>query len=541
MSPALLVALERLPMSKSVVVIGGGIGGMAAAGLLAKDGYQVTLVEANARLGGRAGLWEKDGFRFDTGPSWYLMPEVFDHWYQLMGTSASEHLKLTKLDPGYRVYFEPDGGGSAEYVDVRANREDNLALLEKMEPGSRASMEKYLDSAEETYNIAKEFFLYTSFQDLRTLLVPQVLKRAGTLFRLLTTPIMTFAKKYTSNPRIQQLLGYPAVFLGSSPYIAPSMFHLMSHLDLQDGVLYAEGGFVRVMDSMREIIESSGVTVLTNSRVSAITTQRSGGKAKATGVTFLDVEGDSHTLVADLVVSTADLHHSETTLLPSELQTYPQSWWDKKVAGPSAILLYLGIKGEVPELLHHSLFFTKDWDDNFSRIFSNPPTIPNPASIYACKPSETDSSVAPKGHSNVFVLIPMPADISMGHGGLNGSGDALVEEIADRSIEQIARWSGATDLAERIVLRRSVGPADFAMDLGAWKGTALGPAHTLGQSALFRAGNVSKKVQDLYYAGSSTIPGIGLPMCLISAEVVLKRIRGDVSTGPLPTPLTPVA
>ena len=129
-------------MSKSVVVIGGGIGGMATAGLLAKDGYQVTLVEAHARLGGRAGLWEKDGFRFDTGPSWYLMPEVFDHWYRLMGTTAEEHLTLTKLDPGYRVYFEPEGNASSEFVDVRANREDNLALLEEMEPGSRASMEK---------------------------------------------------------------------------------------------------------------------------------------------------------------------------------------------------------------------------------------------------------------------------------------------------------------------------------------------------------------------------------------------------------------
>jgi phytoene desaturase len=204
------------------------------------------------------------------------------------------------------------------------------------------------------------------------------------------------------------------------------------------------------------------------------------------------------------------------------------------------VLLYLGVKGAVPELLHHSLFFTKDWDDNFSRIFAVPPTIPDPASLYVCKPSATDSSVAPKGHTNLFVLVPMPADVSMGRGGINRSGDALIEEIADRAIEQISRWSGAHDLADRIVLRRSVGPADFAGDLNAWKGTALGPAHTLMQSALFRAGNVSKKVDGLYYAGSSTIPGIGLPMCLISAEVLVKRVRGDVSTSPLSEPLVPI-
>jgi phytoene desaturase len=528
-------------MSKSVIVVGGGIGGIATAGLMARDGYDVTLVEAHARLGGRAGLWVKDGFRFDTGPSWYLMPEVFDHWYRLMGTSADEHLSLTKLDPGYRVYFEPAGNERAEFVDVRATREDNLALLEEMEPGSRASMEKYLDSAKETYEIAKAHFLYTSFQDLRPLLVKQVLKRTGTLVRLLTTPIMTFVKRHTSNPRIQQLLGYPAVFLGSSPYLAPSMFHLMSYLDLEDGVLYAEGGFTRVIDSMREVIEDHGVTIMTSTKVNAIATERVRGKARATGVTYKDSDGHTHTLSADIVVSTTDLHHSETKLLPEELQTYPQKWWDKKVAGPSAVLLYLGVKGEVPELLHHSLFFTEDWDDNFSQIFADKPTVPSPASLYVCKPSATDSSVAPKGHTNLFVLVPMPADVTLGHGGLNGSGDPAVEGIADRAIEQIIKWSGASDLADRIVLRRSVGPADFAGDLNAWKGTALGPAHILTQSALFRAGNISKKVEGLFYAGSSTIPGIGLPMCLISAEVLLKRVRGDVSTGPLPEPLMPVA
>lgn len=526
-------------MSKSVVIVGGGIGGIATAGLLARDGYDVTLVEAHARLGGRAGLWEKDGFRFDTGPSWYLMPEVFDHWYKLMGSSAEEHLTLTKLDPGYRVYFEPQGARDAEVIDVRASREENLALLEEIEPGSRATMEKYLDSAKETYEIAKEYFLYTSFQSLRTLLVPAVLKRVGTLFRLLTTPIMTFAKRHTANPKIQQLLGYPAVFLGSSPYIAPSMFHLMSYLDLEDGVLYAEGGFTRVIESMRGIIEDHGVTVLTHSRVSSINTEKRSGKAHVAGVTYEDSHGVTHTVSADFVVSTTDLHHSETTLLPSELQTYPQSYWEKKVAGPSAVLLYLGVKGDVPELLHHTLFFTEDWEDNFSKIFADNPTVPNPASLYVCKPSATDGSVAPKGHTNLFVLVPMPADVSLGRGGLDGSGDSAVEAIADRAIAQIAQWSGANDLAERIVVRRSVGPGDFQADLNAWMGTALGPAHTLMQSALFRSGNVSKRVEGLYYAGSSTIPGIGLPMCLISAEVLVKRVRGDVSTSPLAEPLVP--
>jgi len=160
--------------------------------------------------------------------------------------------------------------------------------------------------------------------------------------------------------------------------------------------------------------------------------------------------------------------------------------------------------------------------------------VPAPASLYVCKPSGVDPSVAPKGSENLFVLVPIPADPTIGHGG-----DDRIEKLADVVIEQIADWTGIADLADRITVRRTVGPADFVDDLNAWRGTALGPAHTLKQSAFFRAGNKSKKVEGLYYVGGSTIPGIGLPMCLISAEVLVKRLRGDTTTEPLPEPLRP--
>lgn len=514
-----------------VVIIGGGMGGLSASGLLARDGYQVTLLEALPNTGGRAGSWSKDGFRFDTGPSWYLMPEVFDHWYRLMGTSAAEQLDLSLLDPGYRVFFEPTSGGPAEFVDVEVGREKNLDLFDSIEPGSRAAMAKYLDSATETYEIAKKYFLYTSFVKLGPILKREVLVRLGTLARLLLTKIWGFAGRSVSTLRAKQLLGYPAVFLGTSPYEAPAMFHLMSHLDLVDGVLYARGGFHRVLESIRELCVEAGVDVRTNSKVTRINVDSSG---RATGVTYTDKAGNVHTIDADIVVSGADLHHTETTMLEAEQQTYPESWWETKKPSPGAILLYLGVKGDLPNLLHHSLFFTEDWDSNFSQIFTDKPTMPNPASFYVCTPSKTDDSVAPAGDSNVFVLVPCPADVTLGKGGIDGAGDPVIEEVADRTIDAIAEWANIPDFRERIVVRRTVGPADFAADLGAWKGNSLGPAHTLTQSALFRASNKSRKVEGLYYVGSGTIPGIGLPMCLISAEVLLKRLRGDHSAGPLP-------
>jgi phytoene desaturase len=519
------------PAGSAVIVIGGGISGLASSALLAREGHQVTLLESRDAVGGRAGSWESRGFRFDTGPSWYLMPEVFDHFYRLLGTSADQQLNLVTLDPGYRVYYE----GVAEPIDVAADRAENIELFERVQRGAGRKLDRYLKSAEQTYEMAKRRFLYTTFADLRPLFARDVRRQSLQFARLLLEPLSRLAARTVKDDRLRKILGYPAVFLGSSPYLTPSMYHLMSHLDLADGVLYPIGGFTRVIESIADLARAEGVTIVTGAEVTRITVE---GRA-ATGVQYRGADGDTHTLTADIVVSAADLHHTETELLAPAQQTYPQSYWDRKVPGPSALLLYLGVKGDLPQLEHHTLLFTKNWKKGFDAIFGSHPRIPAPASLYVCKPSGVDPDVAPDGTENLFVLVPIPADASLGHGGEQGAGDAKIEAVADLVIAQIAEWTGIPDLAERITVRRTVAPGDFADDLHAWRGTALGPAHTLRQSAFFRAGNKSKKVRGLYFVGGSTIPGIGLPMCLISAEVLLKRLRGDTSTEALPVPLPP--
>jgi len=516
-----------------IVVIGGGIAGLASAGLLAKEGHEVTLLEARPEVGGRAGSWESDGFRFDTGPSWYLMPEVFDHFYRLMGTTAEEQLQLVTLDPGYRVFFE----GVEQPLDISADIDENIELFEGVEKGAGKKLEAYLSSAKEVYELAKLRFLYTTFADFRPLLRKDVLTQAGRFIQLLLQPLSSFVSRRFKDHRLRQVLGYPAVFLGSSPYLTPSMYHLMSHLDLADGVLYPMGGFTRVIESIADLATDAGATVITRAEVTRIVVE--GGRT--TGVEYIDGSGAVQFADADLVVSAADLHHSETVLLEAEHQTYPQRYWDSKLAGPSALLLYLGVEGELPELEHHTLLFTKEWERGFDAIFGANPTVPEPASLYICKPSGVDPDVAPEGYENLFVLVPIPADLTIGRGDTDGDGDARIEALADRVIAQIALWTGIPDLASRVTVRRTVGPGNFADELHTWKGTALGPAHTLKQSAFFRAGNVSKKVEGLYYVGGSTIPGIGLPMCLISAEILIKRLRGDTSTEPLPEPLVPAS
>ncbi len=534
---------------RRVAVVGGGVAGLATAALLARDGHAVTLLEKNETLGGRAGSWTPEpvahgGFRFDTGPSWWLMPEVFEHFFRLLGTTTDEQLTLRLLDPAYRVFSE----GHADPLDVAASRAGNLALFESVEPGAGAALDAYLRSAEETYDLAVQQFLYTSFDSAAAYAGRRLIAGAPRLAGLLARSLETHVADRFADPRLRQILGYPAVFLGSSPDRAPSMYHLMSHLDLADGVRYPDGGFAALVEALAGLARGHGADVRTGARATAVVTRATGGvpapgrrRAAVSGVAWTDADGAEHLLPADVVVGATDLHHVETTLLPAHLQTYPQRWWDRAVSGPGAVLALLGVRGALPELAHHSLFFTRDWGANFDAIFERPTRVPDPASLYVCRPSATDPAVAPPGHENLFVLVPVPPDPGLGAGGVDGAGDPVVEAIADRAIDLVADWAGVPDLAERVVVRRTVGPADFVADVNAWSGGALGPAHVLRQSAFLRAGNASRKVAGLYYAGHGTVPGIGLPMCLISAELVLKRLRGDRSVGPSAEPSRSVA
>ncbi|GGR65528.1 phytoene desaturase [Nocardioides luteus] len=512
-----------------VVVVGGGIAGLATAALLASRGHSVDLLEKNGDLGGRVGSVERDGFRFDTGASWYLMPEVFEHFFSLLGTTAETEFDLTVLDPSYRVFFE----GHSEPVDLRPDRAHNRALFERLEPGAGDRFDAYLRSADDTYDMALRRFLYTSFDSPTAFAHPDVLRRTPALGRLLTRSLESHVAGAFADHRLRQVLGYPAVFLGSSPSRTPSMYHLMSRLDLGDRVLYPQGGFTRLIQVIANLAEKHGARLHTGAAVTRIlTTDAAGGRPVVAGVEHDSPEG-SRTVEADVVVGAADLHHLETALLPARLQTHPERAWRGRSAGPGAVLAMLGVEGRLPQLPHHSLFFTRDWGQNFGDIFGKDARVPDPASIYVCKPSETDSTVAPEGCENLFVLVPVPSDTSIGSGGDDGAGSETVERTADAAIDQIASWAGVPDLRDRIRVRHTVGPEDFATRYHSWRGGALGLEHTLRQSAFLRPRNASARVDGLLYAGASTVPGVGLPMCLISAELVLKRLSGDRSSLPM--------
>lgn len=438
------------------------------------------------------------------------MPEVFERWFERAGTSAAEQLDLVRLDPGYRVF--PERG---EPLNLPPGR-GAIDVFERRERGAGARLARYLDDAEEAYRLSLDHFLYEPYRTPAAFLRPAVVRRARRLTRLLRTTLHDRAAAHVTDLSLQQVLEYPAVFLGGSPFAVPALYSLMSHLDLTVGVDHPLGGMRQIVTSLERIARAAGARIHVGADVEAIRVDGGRVRGRVSGVR---VGGEE--LAADIVVSCADLHETERLL---GRRTGSRR---ARTPSPGAVLVLLGVRGSLPQLAHHSLLFAERWRENFDEILQTPGRVPDPASLYVCHPSATDPSAAPEGDANLFVLIPAPADPASGRGGVDGQGDAGIEDIADRAIAQISAWAGIPDLAERIVVRRTIAPEDFAVDLRTWRGNALGLAHTLGQSALWRHRNTVRGVRGLHLAGADVLPGIGVPMCLISSEIVADRIVHD--------------
>lgn len=499
-------------MTKKAVIIGAGYGGLALANLLAKAGYEVAVYEKNPSAGGRIQAVKQDGFTFDLGPSWYLMPEIFEQYYQLFDRSAETELDLVRFSPGYKVWSE-----GHEPLIIQGDIDKDMATFEAIESGAGEKLQRYVTRSSQVYEVAVKHALYNNFTRVSDVLQWPLLRQLPTMLPLVWRTLDAHVSRWFRDLRLKQLLEYHMVFLGSSPFQAPAVYSLMSHLDFRSGVYYPRRGMLELADSMERLGKSLGVKYHYNSPVKQIVLDGH----QATGVDLMNGER----IAADLVISAADIHHTETKLLPTTARSYSEKYWQKRQPGPGALLVSLGIKGKLSNLYHHNLYFVKNWRENFAAIYETH-TVPEHASLYVCNPTKTDPSLAPSGHENLFVLLPLPAGVTL---------TPQQEAVCVKKIVKIlTEMSGESDLPKRIVSRLIYSPEQFGEQFNAWQYNAFGgESHLLRQSVIFRTRNRSKKVPNLYYVGAGTLPGIGLPMCLISAQLTYKRIMGNRRRGPL--------
>ncbi|GAB7019831.1 phytoene desaturase family protein [Halostagnicola bangensis] len=503
---------------ESVVVVGGGVGGLSTACHLADAGADVRVLEKNEQFGGRASVLEKDGFRFDMGPSWYLMPDVFERFFGQFDRTPTDYYELTHLDPHYRIFFK-DG----DEVDITPELAETKVLFESYEDGAGEALERYLEKSRENYEVGMKHFVYEDRTRLRDYLDLDVARQARGLSLLGT--MQGHVEEYFDHPKLQQIMQYTLVFLGGSPNNTPALYNLMSHVDFNLGVWYPENGLGGVMDGLVELGRELGVTYETNRPVTAIKGRRGAflveaepqGTESNSVAETLEADGTPGTFEADLVVSNADYAHTERELLTAEQRGYDADYWASRTYAPSAFLLYLGVEGDIDELAHHTLVLPTDWDQHFEQIFDDPAWPDDPA-YYCCVPSETDDDVAPDGHSALFVLVPIAP-------GLEDTPERR-DQYREQVLEDIAANTGE-ELRDRIVLEERFSVEDFADRYNSYRGTALGMAHTLRQTALFRPPHRSKAVDGLYFTGSYTTPGIGVPMCLISGELTAEAVLED--------------
>ena len=487
-------------MPKKIIVIGSGFSSLAAACYLAKDGHDVHIYEKNATIGGRARQFKKDGFVFDIGPTWYWMPDVFERFFADFNKTPEDYYELIKLGPAYRVYF-----GEGDFITIGDTLEKIKEVFEEEEPGSAQKLQAFMDDAQDNYDIAIKDLVYRPGVSPLELVTPQTMTRVGKFFSTIAKQV----RKEFKNPRLVAILEFPVLFPGAKPSNTPAFYSFMNYADFGIGTFHPKNGMYSVIQAMENLAKSLGVTVNVNQNVSEITVEN--GQA-------IGVMSNNAFAKADLVLSGADYHHTET-LIPKSFRQYSEAYWDKKVFAPSSLLFYVGFDKKLKNVDHHTLFFDVDFGLHAEEIYDRP-QWPSKPLFYASFPSMTDDSAAPADKEAGIFLIPLAP-------GLEDT-PALRQQYFDIIMERFERLTNQK-VVDSVLFKESFCVNDFIKDYNSYKGNAYGMANTLLQTAFLRPKLKSKKLKNLYFTGQLTVPGPGVPPSLISgkltAQLIAKHIK----------------
>ena len=485
-------------MPQEIAIIGSGFSSLSAACYLAKAGNKVTVYEKNNTIGGRARQLKKDGFTFDMGPSWYWMPDVFERFFNDFGKKTVDYYDLIKLSPAYRVYY-----GINDFVSIADNLEEIIATFESIEKGSGKKLEAFMAKAKSNYDIAIKDLVYRPGVSPLELITLETAKKIDQFFSTISKDV----KREFKNQRLIQILEFPVLFLGAKPSKTPSFYSFMNYADFGLGTWHPKNGMFDVVKAMENLALELGVKFEFNANVNKIVVEE--GKAIAIVINNSRVE-------ADVILSGADYHHSET-LLDDEFRMYSEKYWDSRVFAPSSLLFYVGFNRKIENISHHALFFDVDFDQHARDIYDEPKWPAEPL-FYANFPSITDKSAAPEGMESGFFLIPLAPGIE--------DTPALREKYFDKIIDRFETLT-SQKVKNNIIFKESFCKNDFVSDYNSYKGNAYGMANTLLQTAFLRPKLKSKKVKNLYFTGQLTVPGPGVPPALISGKLVSELIKNN--------------
>ena len=480
---------------KKIIVVGSGFSSLSVASYLAQDGHQVEIFEKNEMPGGRARQFKRDGFTFDIGPSWYWMPDVFDSYFGDFGKKVADYYKLEKLDPGYEVYFD-----NQESIKIGDSLEKIYAAFEEEEAGSSIPLKRFIKKAADNYDIAIKDLVYRPGISPLELVTPATIKKVGYFLSTIKKEVV----KEFKNPRLAQILQFPVLFLGAKPSQTPAFYNFMNFADFGLGTWHPDKGMYSVVEGMVQLAKELGVTFHLNETVEEIIVENK----KAVGIIS---NGKKYN--ADIVISGADYHHSETLLKP-QYRVYSEAYWDKKTFAPSSLLFFIGMDKKVKNVSHHTLFFDVDFDAHAADIYDQPKWPKEPL-FYANFPSITDASMAPKGKEACFLLIPIAP-------GLEDT-EELRQKYFDIVIKRLETLTDQS-IRDSILFTESFCVNDFVEQYNSYKGNAYGMANTLLQTAFLRPKLKSKKVENLYFTGQLTVPGPGVPPSLISGKLVANLV-----------------
>ncbi len=491
-------------MTNRVIIVGAGPGGLATAMLLAKAGLEVTVVEKQARVGGRTSPIEGEGFRFDLGPTFFLYPQILEEIFRDVGRDLHREVPMKKLDPQYRLIF----GAGGELL-CTADIDGMVDQIAKLAPADAPQFRRFMN-----YNRVKlekfapclqsPFLGWTSLLQARLLAVLPYLKPWKSLHAELA--------EYFSDPRLQLAFTFQSKYLGMSPFQCPSLFSILSFLEYEHGIFHPIGGCNALTHGMARVATELGATIRLNEPVQEILFD---GR-RAVGVRTATAEHR-----ADAVVVNADFGHAMTHLVP---QRYRRKWTDANIASKrfscSTFMLYLGIEGHCDQLQHHNIYIAENYRQNLDEI-ENQHVLTEDPSFYVENPSRTDPTMAPPGQSALYVLVP----VSHQHPNIDWNKERdRYRQIALRQLAKV----GLADIEKRIRFERIVTPADWESKVGIYRGATFNLAHNLGQMLHLRPRNRFEEFDRMYLVGGGTHPGSGLPVIFESARISARLLLEDM-------------